>query len=301
MDQIRGQIAPVISRMHASRALLAAAAVFFTGGWAGPSPGMSSDGEVLSRYDFASRPADRWELPHSIAEISGLALDSAGNLFAHGDERAEVFQLDRVDHHVLARFSFGDPVVHADFEGIAVAGDRVFLVTSDGVLYAGRRGADGDRVEFVTYATGLGKLCEIEGLAYDAAAPSLLLACKEARTGQLRHRLAVFRWSIDRRALFPKPAILMGLAPVIHPIGEKSFHPSDITIDRDTGHLLVLAGREAAIAELKPTGEVVRVARLRHRLHPQAEGIAITDDGELLVADEGAGGRGALTTYAPVR
>ena len=82
----------------------------------------------------------------------------------------------------MARFSFGDPTVHGDFEGIAAVGDRIFLVTSDGVLYAGRPGADGEHVEFVTYATGLGQICEIEGLAYDPSDPSLLLLCKEARS-----------------------------------------------------------------------------------------------------------------------
>ena len=256
---------------------------------------------VLARFDFTRPPADRWELPHELREISGLARSPAGDLFAHGDEQAEIFQLDRTGHRIVARFSFGAPAVNGDFEGIAVAGDRIFLVTSDGVLYAGRRGADGEHVEFVTYATGLGRLCEIEGLAYDPSNPSLLLACKEARSRQIRHRLAIYRWSIDRRALFPRPAVLTGLAAIGRPIGERSFHPSDITIDPETGHLLVLAAREAAIAELTPEGEVVQVSRLRRRLHPQAEGIALTDDGSLLVADETAGRRSTLTTYAPVR
>lgn len=290
MDAWSWQIVPMISIPHALRVVLPAAATALLTG-----------GGVLARFDFASPPAERWDLPHALREISGLARNPAGDLFAHGDEQAEIFQLDRAGHRIVARFTFGEPAVHGDFEGIAVAGDRIFLVTSDGVLYAGRPGADGEHVEFVTYATGLGRLCEIEGLAYDPANPSLLLACKEARSGQLRHRLAIYRWSIDRRALFPKPVILTGLAPIVRPIGERNFHPSDITIDRETGHLLVLAAREAAIAELTPDGEVVQVSRLRRRLHPQAEGIALTDDGSLLIADETAGRRSTLTTYAPAR
>jgi uncharacterized protein YjiK len=281
--------------------LAATVAAVFAGGWTGQFPVRAGDGGVLSRYNLAGDAADRWELPRALDEISGLAMDSAGNLFAHGDERAEIFQLDPGGHRVVARFSFGEPAVHGDFEGIAVAGDRIFLVTSDGVLYAGRRGADGQQVDFVTYSTGLGSLCEIEGLAYDASNPSLLLACKEARSGQLRHRLAIYRWSIDRRALFPKPALLMGLAPVVKPIREKGFHPSDITIDPGTGHLLVLASREHAIAELTPAGEVVQVSLLRRRLHPQAEGIAIDSNGWLILADEGTARRGSLTMYAPTR
>ncbi|HEY8256048.1 MAG TPA: SdiA-regulated domain-containing protein [Gemmatimonadales bacterium] len=276
-------------------------AALLTGGWvAFPRVGRPPGG-VLSRYDLGRPPADRWELPHQLTEISGLAMDSAGHLFAHGDERAEIFEIDPDGQRILARFSFGEPAIQGDFEGIAVAGDRIFLVTSDGVLYAGRPGANGEHVQFVTYATGLGKFCEIESLAYDAANPSLLLGCKEPRSSQLRHRLAIYRWSIDRRALFPKPAILMSLAPITGPIGEKSFHPSDLTIDAATGHLLVLAGRQAAIAEMTSSGEVVKVARLQRRLHPQAEGIAITRAGSLVIADEGGRKRGTLTTYDRVR
>lgn len=263
-------------------------------------PATLAPDSVLARYDFDSPPADRWELPRALDEISGLAIDSAGHLYAHGDERAEIFQLDRVDHRIVSRFTFGDPGVHGDFEGIAVAGDRIFLVTSDGVLYAGRPGADGDHVDFVTYATGLGRLCEIEGLAYDPSTPSLLLSCKEARASEVRHRLAIYRWSIDRRALFPKPAVLTGYAPIARAVGEKAFHPTDLTRDAETGHFLVLASRERAIAEVTSQGEVVKVVRLRRALHRQAEGIAIDRDGSLLVADEGAGKRGTLTTYARV-
>jgi uncharacterized protein YjiK len=256
---------------------------------------------VLSRYDLSRPPADRWELPHQLSEISGLAMDSAGRLFAHGDEKAEIFEIDPDGQRVIRRFSFGEPAVRGDFEGIAVVGDRIFLVTSDGVLYAGKPVSDGHQTEFVTYSTGLGKLCEIEGVAYDPSNPSLLLACKEARTSQLRHRLAIYRWSIDRRTLFPKPALLMTLSPITTALKEKGFHPSDLAIDAGTGHLLLLAAREAAIVELTPAGDVVKVARLRKKLHPQAEGLAITRARSLIVADEGAGGRGTITTYDPLR
>jgi uncharacterized protein YjiK len=93
----------------------------------------------------------------------------------------------------------------------------------------------------------------------------------------------------------------MGIAPIASALKEKGFHPSDLAVDRGTGHLLVLASREAAIAELTPDGAVVGVARLRKKLHPQAEGIAITRARSLIVADEGAGKRGTITSYDPRR
>ena len=172
----------------------------------------------------------------------------------------------------MGSFTFGNPAVLGDFEGIAVSGNRIYLVTSDGVIYAGRIGASGEHVDFVTYATGLGRLCEIEGLAYDPADPSLLLACKEARSGQLQHRLAIYRWSIDRRELFPKPAVLIPASPLYRSVGAKSLHPSDLLRDAETGNLLVLAAREHAIIELTPQGEIVQVSRLRPSPPPPGRG-----------------------------
>ena len=106
----------------------------------------TSAGTTLSRYDLTAPPADLWELPKALQEISGLAVDSAGRIFAHDDEQAIIYQLDPATHRVVKRFSFGLPAVRGDFEAIAVVGRQLILTTSDGVLYAGREGRDGESV-----------------------------------------------------------------------------------------------------------------------------------------------------------
>ena len=62
---------------------------------------------TLSRYDLSKPAADRWELPKALQEISGLAVDSAGRIFAHDDEQAIIYQIDPATHRVVKRFSFG--------------------------------------------------------------------------------------------------------------------------------------------------------------------------------------------------
>jgi len=256
---------------------------------------------VLARYDFGAPPADRWELPKALDELSGLAFDPDGRLFGHGDEQAIIYQLDPAAHRVVKRFAFGRPAMHGDFEAIAIVGNRVFLSTSDGVLYEGAEGRDGEAVPFVTRGTGVGGRCEVEGLAYDPDDRSLLLACKEPRVPLLRGRLAVFRWSLDRRALDPAPRLLVPLSRVTRPLHSAHFHPSEIVRDPATGHFLLLAAREQAIVELTPDGALVAAARLRGKLHRQPEGLAVAADGSLLVGDEAAGRRATLTVYRPVR
>ena len=257
----------------------------------------STSAATLSRYDLAAPAADRWELPKALQEISGLAVDSAGRIFAHDDEQAIIYQLDPATHRVVKRFSFGLPAVRGDFEAIAVVGRQVILTTSDGVLYAGREGRDGESVPYVTQATGVGRDCEVEGMAYEAAGRALLFACKTPRRRALVGHLAVLRWSLDRKALDPRPWIFLRLSELTGELKGRSFHPSELLRVPGNGHYLLLAGPEHAIAEITPAGKVVAVAHLRHRDHRQAEGLAFAPDGALLISDEGAGRRGTVTVY----
>ncbi len=252
---------------------------------------------VLSHYDLAAPPADRWDLPKALREISGLAVDSAGRIFAHDDEQAIIYQLDPATHRVVKRFSFGLPAVRGDFEAIAVVGRQVILTTSNGVLYAGREGRDGESVPYVTQSTGIGRACEVEGMSYEAPGHALLFACKEPRTPALVGHLAVLRWSLDRKALDPRPWIFVRLSAITGELKGQGFHPSELLRVPGNGHYLVLSGREHAIAEITSAGNVVAVARLRRADHRQAEGLAFAPDGSLLISDEGAGRRGAVTVY----
>jgi uncharacterized protein YjiK len=254
-------------------------------------------GTTLGRYDLSAPPTDRWELPKALVEISGLAFDSAGRLFAHDDEQAIVYQLDPATHRVVKRFSFGRPAVRGDFEAIAIVGRQVILATSDGVLYAGREGGDGEAVPYVTQATGVGRDCETEGMAYEPADRALLFVCKAPRTRGLSGHLAVLRWSLDRKALDPRPSLFVKLSDIAAELKGAAFHPSELVRVPGSGHYLVLAAQQHAIAELAPDGRVVAVSRLRRGDHRQAEGLALAADGSLLVADEGAGRRGTLTVY----
>jgi uncharacterized protein YjiK len=266
---------------------------------------LSADGSTspsaLAGYAIAKGGDARWDLPEALREISGLAATPDGRLFAHGDERALIVELDVGSQRVKKTFTLGRQPVRDDFEGLAISDERFWLVTSNGILYESAEGANGGFVSFRTHDTGVGALCEVEGLTVDPRANALLIACKEPRAKALRGMIAIFTWSIPRRALVNRMGVRVRANLVARATGVATFHPSGIERDSTTGNWLLIAGRERAIVELAPDGRIIAGAALMRRGHRQPEGIAIVRDRTLFIADEAAGGRPTLTTYRYAR
>ncbi len=250
---------------------------------------------ISERYDLRHHLA-RFDLPHRLDEVSGLAFSDDGRLYAHQDETGVVYAIDPETGDVDRGFTLGstDALVHDDFEGLAVAGDRFFLLSSRGLLYEFRRTAEGRATPARLTDTGLGRGCEAEGLTFDASTRSLLVACKTVapRADEIR----VHWLPLDPDAPVPPP--LRVPFRRLAPFGlENGLHPSGIDVDPATGTLVLVAAREEAIVEISREGRVLSVFGLGRGRHPQAEGIAFGPQGRLFVADEGHGRRAHLTVY----
>jgi uncharacterized protein YjiK len=230
----------------------------------------------------------KWNLGQDLLEISGLALKPDGRLFAHADENGTVFELEYRSGRFIKAFSIGkDAPVVEDFEGITSVGDTLFMLTSKGVLYQFLEGEKGTEVPYVSHDTGLEKACEFEGVAYDSTRGAMLMACKNVYTeGALRDSLVIYRWGMYARSDSTASRLTVPLEPIISPNGWDDFHPSDITIDPGTGNYVIVAAQERALVVVKPTGELVSARPLGKSL-AHAEGVAITQDGILIISTEG--------------
>lgn len=244
----------------------------------------------LGGYRYRSDGLTQWALPDDLREVSGLALDPDGRLFAHGDELAEVFEIDYRSGRLVKRFALGDPPLQGDFEGIVWAHGLLYLVTSDGTIVTAREGEDGAHVDFDRHVTDLGRRCEIEGLHHDEGPDVLLMPCKNPRHEALEGKVALVAWSLQSRRPAPDHDI-----QVPEPDGVR-LHLSGVTRSSANGHLVLVAARETALIELTPEGGV-RVYEADQARHPQMEGIAMSKNGDLIVTDEGAGRQGRLSVY----
>jgi uncharacterized protein YjiK len=253
---------------------------------------------ALATYDFEVKDPVQYELGKALEEISGLAIDASGRIFAHQDERAVVFELDPRSGRTIRTFRLGSNGVRGDFEGIAIAGERMYLISSEGTLVSFAAGADGRSVEYERIDTGAKKFCrEVEGLDYDVSTRSLLIACKFTQGKELHNRLVILGFSLRTRQLEPSPRLSIPLS-ALAPFGlDDELNPSGIAIHPTTGTLFVIAARENMIVELDRSGRVLGGAKLRGKVHHQPEGIAFGADGTLYIADEGRSDRATLTVY----
>lgn len=261
----------------------------------------SQASSATARFDFREKAAKRTKLARALQEISGLGVTQDGRLFAHADERGVVAQVDGCRADIQKSFALGNPPVRADFEGMAIVGERYFLITSAGRLYEMREGADGARVRFNVLDTGFGKFCEVEGLAYEPTDRVLLIGCKRTSHPELRGNVAIMRWSLGRNAPASPIALTIPLRDVFAKGAGRSFSTTSLEREPRSGNYVLVAGPERMLLEVTPKGAVVATRQLRRQLHPQPEGVTFLGDSVLVIADEGGNSAATLTCYRHAR
>ena len=233
--------------------------------------------------DLVGSP-QQMHLPETLREVSGLVAIDESRLLAIADEVGVVYELDFETGRISERHQFGEPVVRADFEGLALADGVIYALTSNGTLYSSRGAVIG---------TGLGRFCELEGLVKDPANRSLWLLCKEPRKKKQKKKLHLYNWDLERGDFTDRT-----LSVAYADLGvKKNLRPSALDFLPSGEEIMVLAARQQAYVIINLRGELMDGGLLpNRRLHPQAEGLAIVGE-TVYVADEGVDGPATVTRY----
>lgn len=238
----------------------------------------------------------QWKLPGKLREVSGLALTGDERLLAVTDEEAIVYEIDYETGSLVKAFALGDPTLRGDFEGIAVVDEHVWLMTSSGRLLQTLEGADGERMSFAEFDTNIGDYCEFEGMAATPGQQELLLACKEARAN--KNEPVIFRVSVAGGQASVTGRIELVEQRLAASIDKKQVKPSGLAIDPESAARVLLVAQHHALIYLDRDGAPIKGIILPGKgRHRQPEGIEITRDGRLLIADEGGDGAARLAVY----
>jgi tRNA A-37 threonylcarbamoyl transferase component Bud32 len=249
---------------------------------------------ALARYDL-SRPASTVRLPPELNEASGVVVLPDGRVLVHGDELAVVYAVDPASGRAERFLEATGRLRAGDYEDVAVVGERIFVTASDGTLLEWNLARPTDAP--ATHAPALPGKCDVESLVYVPPREALLMICKTHGLPGAEGVVLGFWRSLggqraDSGAQFRISAAAFGHA-------KRQFSPSGAIWDAGTGHVLLVAGPDHRIAEVDLDGRVLAVEDLDPSRHPQAEGIAFTTDGRLVIADEGRQSGARITVYAP--
>ena len=250
---------------------------------------------TLNDYNFSGEHSKTVTLPKELTEISGLAITKDNRLFTHNDEVGIIYEVDISTGEITNEFYLGKKKVKKDFEGIAVVKDSLFMVTSSGVIYKFSYSDDEKSVDYIKFNTFLSAKNNVEGLCYDKATNSLLIACKEYAGKNLKEYKAIFSFDLFNYKLQEEPRFLINLDSLKNKFNINNFSPTGIEVHPSSGNIFVLSSHEKAIVELSSNGILLNAVKLKSKNHRQPEGISFLSDLTLLISDEGKNKRGNLT------
>lgn len=259
-----------------------------------------------------SQPDQTWKLPLSLFEISGNSYIDDQRLACIQDEKGIIFIYNLKDGKIESEINFEED---GDYEDIQVTGKDAWILKSNGKLYKVEDFRGHANAKAKKYPTALSSNNNTEGLAYDPALNSLLIACKDdpfLDETKGKGARAVYRFRLDNHLLEPMPFLLIRkdtleyyLSDALGKTGqgflneEGGFKPSGIAIQPGTGNIFILASVGKLLMVLTGEGKILALARLSPQVFRQPEGICFSPDGTLYISSEGAGQDGRIMKFSP--
>ncbi len=235
------------------------------------------------------------KLPHKLDEISGLTIANDGRLFCHDDERAVIYQLNYVTGKIIKRFQLGKFGLESDFEGIAIADEKFFLLSSNGMLYEFKEGKDLEKVNFAEYNLGFSSKFEFEGLCYDSTFNSLLIVSKNYPGKKHKGNRAIYSFSLENHEIDKSPKVLISLKELSKKFDIKDFYPSGISKHFASGDYFIISSKgQPSIVRISNSGKLLNAHKLNKKKFAQPEGIVFLSDSTLLISNEAKGKRATL-------
>lgn len=231
-------------------------------------------------------PDEKYTLPGTLNEISGLTYYKDDKLLCVQDEEAVVYVFDTKKGKVVKDFGFGG---YGDFEGIEYVNDEVYVLESNGRLY--RFAPESTKIGRTK--TDLPKKTEVEGLGYDPKTKRLLIAVKEGKGSSDK---AVYSFDLVNKAVF-KDMSLNDEQLKAAGIDPKTYKPSGIAVHPITGEWYILTSVGKRLVITSRQAKITYSEPLDPDVFRQPEGICFAPNGDLYIASEGRGKRGYILKF----
>lgn len=278
-----------------------------------PSADMiSMEGDFPYKLD---RPDEKYKLPEDLNEVSGLTFLGDNKLGMVQDEKGHFYTLDWASKK-MSKNKFHKS---GDYEGVEMVGNLLYVLRSDGDVYQVTAYLQDDPV-VQKFENALSDDNNTEGLAYNPADNTLLIACKESPNLEhtsFSNSRAIYRFSLKSMRLDKKPAILISLNQIkqyvtrnTHArIGQKleslfdsssevDFKPSGIAVHPLTGEVYIIATAGKLLVVYDFDKGIKVVERLDDDIFKQPEGICFSPTGDLFISNEARKGQANILRFS---
>lgn len=235
-----------------------------------------------SRYDLLNPYVIK--LPAGLAEISGIAYypkDTA--VFAIEDEAGTLYKI-YLTKNEIKKWRFDKK---HDFEDMVLHDSIFFVLISNGDIEWVKFGnADSIITGKYEFPDAGKKRNEFESLYYDDSLRQLVLLCKDCEDDS-KKTVSAWGYSIDS-GLYTPSVITIDVQSVSQKTGEQKIKlkPSATAINPVTNELYILSSINHLLIVTDRAGKFKEVFELDPVIYKQAEGIAFTPAGDMIISNE---------------
>ncbi|MCP4120143.1 MAG: hypothetical protein GY751_00125 [Bacteroidetes bacterium] len=248
------------------------------------------------------KPDRKLELKSDLDEISAISWIGNKQLAAIQDEKGILYTVSTKNGEIKSKFSFGDKM---DYEGLARRKDRLFALSSNGVLYTidPKKVSSGE----APIRLSVESKAELEGICYDDVRKHFLLAYKTSEGISSTDQRHVYVYKAGRKYHSRVPFLTISnqkirkfmersehqsrkLGELVDDHKSKSeaiFQPSDIAVHPITGHIYLVSAVNELLLVVDPGNkEIVYLHQFDKDHLNQPEGITFDSDGDLYISSE---------------
>ena len=239
----------------------------------------------LKEYDLAH--PEKFRVPESLIEISGIAFynGSPDTIYAIQDEQGKLFRVKwgiKKQSHV--KFS-----KMGDFEDLAIVGDKVIVLKSNGTLYSFAL-ADTlqEEVTHVQEWKGLLPAGEYEGIYADASTGRVYVLCKNC-SADSKISVPGYSFQFDGTSFTPAGNFAIDVSQIRAIDGKvkRGFRPSALAKNPITHEWFVISAVNQLLVVADSSWKVENVYHLDGNRFNQPEGLAFDSKGNMYISNEG--------------
>ena len=235
-----------------------------------------------SRYDLLNPVVIK--LPAALAEISGIVYyPKDTSVFAIEDEDGVFYKIYLNKNNEIKKWRFDKK---HDYEDVVLHDSIFYVLISNGDIESLQFTGDSIIRNKFLFPDASKKTNEFESLYFDDSLKQLVLFCKDCEADTKK---TVSAWGYNIDSQYYTPSVLtIDVQPLTEKLGKQKMKlkPSATAINPVTNELYILSSINHLLIVTDRAGKLKEVFELDPAIYKQAEGIAFTPAGDMIISNE---------------